>query len=108
MKSGVWVMIMIVVAALSFLIGYSLAPRYEAPGKVSTSGSAPGGSGGGYGSDQESGGYGSEDSGGYGAEDSGGYGAEDSGGYGVEDSGGYGVEDSGGYGVGGESGGYGQ
>jgi hypothetical protein len=85
MKSGVWVMIMIVVAALSFLIGYSLAPRYDAPGKVSTSGTTPGGSGGGYGSEQESGGYGAEeDSGGYGAEaESGGYGAEaESGGYG--------------------------
>jgi hypothetical protein len=100
MKSGVWVMIMIVVAALSFLIGYSLAPRYDAPGKVSTSG-APGGSGGGYGT---------EDTGGYGTEDSGGYGAEDTGGYGVqEESGGYGAEaESGGYGAEAESGGYGQ
>jgi hypothetical protein len=94
MKSGVWVMIMIVVAALSFLIGYSLAPRYDAPGKVSTSGKTTGESSG-YGSEQDSGGYGGE-------EDSGGYGAE-------EDSGGYGAGgDSGGYGAEAESGGYGQ
>ena len=96
MKSGVWVMIMIVVAALSFLIGYSLAPRDAA---IATAPAAAGG---------ESGGYGSADSGGYGSEDSGGYGADsggDSGGYGVgADSGG----DSGGYGVGADSGGYGQ
>jgi hypothetical protein len=84
MKSGVWVMILVVVAALSFLIGYSLAPRYEVPGK------APSGS--------SSSGYGAEDTSGYGAEDTSGYGAEDTGGYGAEDTGGYGAGDTGGYG----------
>ena len=77
MKSGVWVMIIIVVAALGFLTGYSLAPRDAAISGAPVSTDSAG-----YGSD--SGGYGSEDSGGYGA-DSG-----DSGGYGVQDTGGYG------------------
>jgi hypothetical protein len=76
MKSGVWVMIIIVVAALGFLTGYSLAPRDAAISGAPVS--------------TDSAGYGS-DSGGYGAEDSGGYGVqEDSGGYGVQDTGGYG------------------
>jgi hypothetical protein len=83
MKSGGWVMILIVVAALSFLVGYSLAPRDAAISGAPVSTDSAG-----YGSD--SGGYGSEDSGGYGT-DTGGYGVE-------EDTGGYGVPDTGGYG----------
>ena len=73
MKNSLWVIIIITVAILAFLIGYSLAPRTDLQ-------AGPGGGeqAGGYG--QASGGHESA-SGGYGAPAGGGYGGG-SGGYG--------------------------
>ncbi len=85
MKSSLWIILLILVAIVSFLIGYSLAPtdvsvvRHGAVGqKPASAGGGYGGSGGGYGA--SSGGYGAP-TGGYGAP-TGGYGAP-TGGYGA-------------------------
>ncbi len=87
MKNSLVIIIIIVVAILGFLIGYSLAPtdlstvRHEvASGGHGAAGDDSGALAGGYGG-QAAGGYGAPAAGGYGAPAAGGYGAP-AGGYG--------------------------
>ncbi|NQU64444.1 MAG: hypothetical protein HQ517_09210 [SAR324 cluster bacterium] len=121
MRNSLSVMIMIVVAVVFFLVGYSAAPVSDTKSErsaqqkhrqdsdhIKSRDQVEKTESGGYGSEEpESGGYGSEkaESGGYGSEqkESGGYSSEkaETGGYGSEEkeSGGYGSEkaESGGY-----------
>jgi len=93
MKNSIWIMVLIVVAIIAFLVGYSVAPRNIDTG---TGPSVAPGHAGGYGA--QAGGYGgSAASGGYGAPSAGGYGAP-AGGYGAPPAGGYGAPPAGGYG----------
>ena len=87
MQSSLWVILLILVAILSFVIGYSLAPTDVGVVRHTTKTSFEG---------HQKGKYGPEGSGGYGSPaDSGGYGAE-SGGYGAPAGGGYGAPAGGG------------
>jgi len=88
MKASLWIIIIILVAILSFLVGYGLAPREINIAGVPAGGITPGYGGGAGGYGAPAGGYGSP-AGGYGVP-AGGYGAP-AGGYGAPPSGGYGT-----------------
>jgi hypothetical protein len=87
MKTHLAIMIIVIVGAVCFVIGYSVAPtdvetvRHGVAQKAKAA-AGGGGDSGGYGGGGDSGGYGAPASGGYGAPASGGYGAP-SGGYGM-------------------------
>lgn len=84
MKTSLWVVMLLIVAWLSFLIGYAVSSHTGYKHRVAETPAGVGGYGapaGGYGA--PSGGYGAPAAGGYGAPAAGGYGAPAAGGYGA-------------------------
>jgi hypothetical protein len=78
MKTHLAIMIIVIVGAVCFVIGYSVAPtdvEVVRHGVAQKKAAAGGG--------EEAGGYGGGDAGGYGGGDAGGYGAPAAGGYGM-------------------------
>lgn len=77
MKTHTAIILIIVISALTFIVGYSVAPTDVSVVRHGATSSIGGNHGGG-----DSSGYGAADAGGYGVESAGGYGAE-AGGYGM-------------------------
>lgn len=82
MNKNIAIILMVVIGAVCFVIGYSVAPTDVATVRHGVTAEAGGG---------DAGGYGGGDSGGYGAPAAGGYGAPAAGGYGAPAAGGYGM-----------------